>query len=289
MSKRQGDNVALRAPCTGSRSRCWRSSAAASRPARPTGAINPAPLPRRVYAPSWTRWWLPCSTAARARWASSSPSSPCPPTAQARCDPCDPVPSPCSRSSRAPGELSKARSKQHPALSGSQRGQPHPARSGESGTVAGAVFFPRQGFHRAGHLAARALRPAPPPTAAPSMRSRREAAVGCAQTMARLPKPVGARNAHGTARGRATCLKGKPSCWLHHARSHAVELVRPAGFEPTTPAFGGQYSIQLSYGRDDLFCAARSTLRLVPSKRRTTARDDLHSGKPDGWPGRAPV
>ena len=36
---------------------------------------------------------------------------------------------------------------------------------------------------------------------------------------------------------------------MHGRWQSEIELARPARFELTTPAFGGQYSIQLSYGR----------------------------------------
>lgn len=45
------------------------------------------------------------------------------------------------------------------------------------------------------------------------------------------------------------------SYWDEHKSGALTEesakVARPARFELTTPAFGGQYSIQLSYGRPD--------------------------------------
>ena len=39
-------------------------------------------------------------------------------------------------------------------------------------------------------------------------------------------------------------------------------MARPTGFEPVTPAFGGQYSIQLSYGRFGAAILTRETAKI---------------------------
>src|SRR3954468_4990071 len=63
---------------------------------------------------------------------------------------------------------------------------------------------------------------------------------------------------------------------LPSANSSGTKLARPAGFEPTTLGFGGQYSNPLSYGRFSKLKSYRYlTTRPMPDVRRARPRSAL--------------
>ena len=70
--------------------------------------------------------------------------------------------------------------------------------------------------------------------------------------------------------GRQTCGESARRIGLADLiRRFAREMARSAGFEPTTPAFGGQYSNQLSYERvTEVFRERDSVGRPVPLEQR---------------------
>ena len=67
--------------------------------------------------------------------------------------------------------------------------------------------------------------------------------------LVKCPKYVRAQNGHNLA----TRKQKRPS-WI---AKPLILLVHQTGFEPMTPAFGGQYSIQLSY-----WCVAGAIIRI---------------------------